>query len=101
MTKIEVLCRHIFNHAITASSSNPSCPPPPCRPKSRRIPPTKLPTPGPPGGGEVPHGDFPLLIHCGEERTFVVDAKVEDTVLVGQGKRCTEDSAVGGIANRF
>jgi len=50
---------------------------------------------------EVSHGDFPLLIHCGEERTFVVDAKVEDTVLVRQGKRCAEDGAVGGIANGF
>lgn len=49
--------------------------------------------------GKVAHGDLALLVDVGEEGPAVVDAEVEDAVLVGRAERGTEDGAVGGAAD--
>jgi len=40
---------------------------------------------------EVPHGNGILLFDVGEERSFVVDFEVEDSVLVGEFEACGVD----------
>lgn len=43
--------------------------------------------------------DTRLLIHIGEERSLVVYAECEDSMLIWQGERGTENSAVGSLRN--
>ena len=58
-----------------------------------------LPTPGPLVVGEVADGDLPLLVDVGDEGAAVVDAEVEDAVLVGGLEGDAEDGGVGGCGD--
>jgi hypothetical protein len=55
-----------------------------------------LPTPRPLVVRKVAHGNLALLVDVGEERAAVVDAEVEDAVLVGRLECNAED---GGICS--
>ena len=46
--------------------------------------------------GEVADGDLPLLVDVGDEGAAVVDAEVEDAVLVGRLEGDAEDGGVCG-----
>lgn len=46
--------------------------------------------------GHVPHADRVLFVHVGVERPLVVDAEVEDAVLVRGDEVGAEDGGVGG-----
>ena len=48
---------------------------------------------------KVPDSNLPLLINVGNEWAAVVDTEVEDSVLVGCLKSCTEDGSVLGLRN--
>lgn len=50
---------------------------------------------------EVADGDLVLLLDGGEERTLVVDAEREDTVLIGGHELSTEDGASISAADRL
>lgn len=50
---------------------------------------------------KVADGDGALLVDVAEERTLVVDNKVEDTMLVGHREAGTEDGAVGSRRDGF
>ena len=43
---------------------------------------------------EMPDRYFPFYVHIGEERSLVVDAEGEDTMLVRQSEGTAEDSAI-------
>lgn len=58
------------------------------------------PTPRPLVVRKVSDTDFPLLIDVCEERTLVVDAEIEDTVLVGELEGGGVDGAVRGLRHR-
>lgn len=49
--------------------------------------------------GKVPDCDLPLLIDVCDERSAVVDAEVEDTVLIGGLESDTENGGVGGLSD--
>ena len=49
---------------------------------------------------KVPHSNLSLLINGGDEGAAVVDAEVEDSVLVGCSKPNTKDSRIRGLRNR-
>ena len=46
---------------------------------------------------KVAHRDLALLVDVGEERAAVVDAEVEDAVLVGRAEGDAEDGRVCGL----
>lgn len=50
---------------------------------------------------EVADGDFLLLIHIGEEGSFVIDPEGEYAVLIGKGKGSAIYSAVVGCSAGF
>jgi hypothetical protein len=56
-----------------------------------------LPTPRPLIVGKVADSDLALLVDVGEERTAVVDAEVEDAVLVGRLEGDAENGGVCGL----
>lgn len=56
-----------------------------------------LPAPWPLVVGEVADSDLSLLIDIGQERTTVVDAEVEDSVLIRGLERDAENGCVGGL----
>ena len=58
--------------------------------------PTDLPTPRPLIMCKVPDRDLPLHIHVCQKGPLVVDAEIEDSVLVGEFEGCGEDGRVGG-----
>ena len=45
---------------------------------------------------KVPDRDLPLYIHVCQKGSLVVDAEIEDPVLVGEFEGCGEDGGVGG-----
>ena len=47
--------------------------------------------------GKVPDCDLPFLINVRNKRSAVVDAEVEDTVLIGGLERNAKDSGVGSL----
>ncbi len=47
------------------------------------------------------YGYFFLDIHVCEERTFVVDAKGKDAMLVGKSEASSKNSAVGSFGDGF
>ena len=47
--------------------------------------------------GKVPDCDLPLLIDVCNEGSAVVDAEVEDTMLIGSLESDAEDGGVGGL----
>ena len=49
----------------------------------------------------VTHADRVLLVDVGQERALVVDAEVENAVLVRQDKGSPVDSSVGGRVDGF
>ena len=50
---------------------------------------------------EMSHRNLSLLIDIGQEGAFVVDAEIEDTVLIGEGEGGTVDGTVGGLGDGF
>lgn len=49
---------------------------------------------------KVPDGDLPLLIDVGDEGAAVVDAEVEDSMLVGCPERDAENGCVCALCDR-
>ncbi len=49
---------------------------------------------------EMSYRDSMLLVHVGEERSFVIDAESEDSVLVWKRKGGAENGAVGSLGDR-
>ena len=49
--------------------------------------------------GKVPDGDLPLLVDVGDKGAAVVDAEVENAVLIGCPECDTEDCCVCGLCD--
>ena len=47
--------------------------------------------------GKVPDCNLPLLINVCDKRSAVVDAEIENTVLIGSLESNTKDGGVGGL----
>jgi len=49
---------------------------------------------------KVPDGDLPLFVDVGDKWAAVVDAEVENAVLIGCPERDAEDGCVRGLCDR-
>jgi len=49
---------------------------------------------------KVPDGDLPLFVNVGDKGAAVVDAEVENAVLIGCSERDAEDGCVRGLCDR-
>jgi hypothetical protein len=93
------LLHALFRRRAVQPDSDKSQPPSNRNPDTANPDPgaANLPAPRPLVVGKVPDCDLPLLVDVCNEGAAVVDAEVEDTVLIGGLEGDAEDGGVGGL----